>query len=188
MGSVRPDDDCDGTGELNNAAGSVGGQWNFFGNPSDFTPVHGWTDTNPQPGGGFGGGLPFFPGGTLLRPNHAMRLATAIGSWRTATLAVASLFTFGCYAVGNSVLIPPRFRKLRGIGPQSLARCGIQRVGSIGRQSDQVQRQDQRAVPAEFFNLFNHPIFCNPNGVAGGANSTPGDPTEQPIRRGRLDS
>ena len=42
--------DWDGTGELNNAAGSVGGQWNFFGNPSDFTPVHGWTDTNPAAG------------------------------------------------------------------------------------------------------------------------------------------
>ena len=57
--------DWNGTGELNNAAGSVGGQWNFYGNPADFTPVHGWTDTNPQQGGGFGGGLPFFPGGTL---------------------------------------------------------------------------------------------------------------------------
>ena len=28
----------------------------------------------------------------------------------------------------------------------------------------------------EFFNLLNHSIFCNPNGIAGGANSTPGDP------------
>jgi hypothetical protein len=34
---------------------------------------------------------------------------------------------------------------------------------------------------AEFFNLLNHSIFCNPTGVAGGANSTPGDPTGQPF-------
>jgi hypothetical protein len=52
-------DDFSGTGEINNAAGSMGEQWNFFGNPSDFTPVHGFTNTNCTPGQGCAGGLPF---------------------------------------------------------------------------------------------------------------------------------
>ena len=53
--------DFSGTNVIGTSAQSQGEQWNFFGNPSDFTPVHGWSDTN----GGWqaaGGGLPFFAG------------------------------------------------------------------------------------------------------------------------------
>ena len=167
--------DWDGTGELNNAAGSVGGQWNFYGNPADFTPVHGWTDTNPQQGGGFGGGLPFFPGGgTPAAPTTNATCnaqATANGP-----LAVASLFNFGCYAVGNSVLIPPAFGSY-GISGRNLWRdAGFKNLDLSVDKAIKFNDRISAQFRAEFFNLFNHPIFCNPNGIAGGANSTPGDP------------
>lgn len=167
--------DFDGTGELNNAAGSVGGQWNFYGNPSDFTPVHGWTDTNPQPGGGFGGGLPFFPGGgTPAAPtSNATCNAKALAN---GPLAVASLFSFGCYAVGNSVLIPPAFGSY-GASARNLWRdAGFKNLDLSVDKAIKFNDRISAQFRAEFFNLFNHPIFCNPNGIAGGANSTPGDP------------
>jgi hypothetical protein len=167
--------DYDGTGELNNAAGSVGGQWNFYGNPSDFTPVHGWTDTNPQPGGGFGGGLPFFPGGnTPAAPTgNATCNAKAIAN---GPLAVASLFNFGCYAVGTSVLIPPAYGSFGASGRNLWRDAGFKQVDLSVDKAIKFNDRISAQFRAEFFNLFNHPIFCNPNGIAGGANSTPGDP------------
>ena len=167
--------DYDGTGELNNAAGSMGGQWNFYGNPSDFTPVHGWTDTNPQQGGGVGGGLPFFPGGgTPTAPtNNATCNAKAIAN---GPLAVASLFNFGCYAVGNSVLIPPAYGSFGASGRNLWRDAGFKNLDLSVDKAIKFNDRFSAQFRAEFFNLFNHPIFCNPNGIAGGANSTPGDP------------
>jgi len=174
--------DWDGTGELNNAAGSMGGQWNFYGNPSDFTPVHGWTDTNPQAGGGFGGGLPSSvedTTGTIMAKCTAADVAHFSGN--QLQLALASLANSGCYAVGNSVLVPPPFGSYGSSGRNLWRDAGFKNldlsVGKAIKLSDRFSAQFR----AEFFNLFNHPIFCNPNGVAGGANSTPGDPTGQPF-------
>jgi hypothetical protein len=166
--------DYDGTGELNNAAGSVGGQWNFFGNPADFTPVHGWTNTNLS-GGSFGGGLPFFPGGgTASAPtSNATCNAKAVA---LGPLAVAALFNVGCYAVGNSVLLPPAYGSYGNAGRNLWRDGGFKQldlsVDKAIKFSDRLSAQFR----VEFFNLLNHSIFCNPNGIAGGANSTPGDP------------
>ena len=102
--------DWDGTGELNNAAGSVGGQWNFFGNPSDFTPIHGWTNTNAQQGGGFAGGLPFSGNdstGAIMQECMTADMNHFSGAQQQ--LAIASLTNIGCYAVGSSVLVPPPY-------------------------------------------------------------------------------
>ncbi len=85
-------DDFSGTNEIaNSTLSNAGEQWNFYGNPSDFTPVHGWTDTNGGALSGGKGGLPFFPGGgTTASPTSNATCnakAAALGP-----LAVASLF------------------------------------------------------------------------------------------------
>jgi hypothetical protein len=36
-------DDFSGTNEISNSTQGRGEQWDFFGNPNDFIPVHGWT-------------------------------------------------------------------------------------------------------------------------------------------------
>ena len=106
-------DDFSGTNVINTQAQNFGEQWNFFGNPSDFTPVHGWTDTN----GGWqngGGGLPFFKPGTpgpgddptTFAINNASCTAHA---GAPGSLSFQSMFSLGCYAVGSSVLLPPAF-------------------------------------------------------------------------------
>src|SRR5260370_10057044 len=61
-------DDFSGTNEIANSTQARGEQWDFFGNPSDFTPVHGWTDTNGGVLSGGNGGGPFFLGGGPRRP------------------------------------------------------------------------------------------------------------------------
>jgi hypothetical protein len=170
--------DYDGTGELNNAAGSMGGQWNFYGNPSDFTPVHGWTDTNCSSGSSCGGGLPFFPGGGPTATAAAPTTNATCNAKATANgpLALAALFNFGCYAVGNSVLIPPAYGSFGASGRNLWRDAGFKNLDLSIDKAIKFNDRISAQFRAEFFNLFNHPIFCNPNGIAGGANSTPGDP------------
>jgi len=174
--------DWDGTGELNNAAGSMGGQWNFYGKASDFTPVHGWTDTNCSPGGGCGGGLSF--SGSDATGNvmaQCVAADTSHFSGNQLQLALASLANIGCYAQGNSVLVPPPFGSYGSSGRNLWRDAGFKQwdlsVDKAIKFNDRISTQ----FKAEFFNVLNHPIFCNPNGVAGGANSTPGDPSGQPF-------
>jgi hypothetical protein len=170
--------DYDGTGELNNAAGSMGGQWNFYGNPSDFTPVHGWTDTNCSSGASCGGGLPFFLGGGPAATAAAPTTNATCNAKATANgpLALAALFNFGCYAVGNSVLIPPAYGSFGASGRNLWRDAGFKNLDLSIDKAIKFNDRISAQFRAEFFNLFNHPIFCNPNGIAGGANSTPGDP------------
>jgi len=177
--------DYDGTGEINNAAGSVGGQWNFYGNPADFTPVHGWTNTNLS-GGSYGGGLPYFAPNpsydgvtdTRVTLNAACNArAQALDGGAPTGLAQAALFSTGCYAVGNSVLIPPAFGSYGNAGRNLWRDGGFKQLDLSIAKSIKFNERLSTQFRAEFFNLFNHSIFCNPNGIAGGANSTPGDPT-----------
>jgi hypothetical protein len=96
-------DDFSGTNEMANPVGSIGEQWVFSGNPSDFTPVHGWTNTN-----GGTGGVPFFSGTSNLT---CLARSTALGQ-----LAIASLTNLGCFASGNSTLIPQAYGTLGTTG------------------------------------------------------------------------
>jgi hypothetical protein len=173
--------DWDGTGELNNAAGSMGGQWNFYGNPADFTPVHGWTNTNLS-GGSFGGGLPYSGNdstGNIMAACTAADMSHFTGTQQA--LAIASLTNFGCYAVGNSVLVPPPYGSYGNSGRNLWRDGGFKQLDLSIDKAIKFNDRLSTQFRAEFFNLLNHSIFCNPNGVAGGANSTPGDPTGQPF-------
>jgi carboxypeptidase family protein/TonB-dependent receptor-like protein len=173
--------DFDGTGELNNAAGSMGNQWNFYGNPADFTPVHGWTNTNLVRGS-FTGGLPYSGNdatGKIMAACTAADMSHFTGNQQS--LALASLANLGCYAVGNSVLVPPPFGSYGASGRNLWRDAGFKQLDLSIDKAIKFNDRLSTQFRAEFFNLFNHSIFCNPNGVAGGANSTPGDPTGQPF-------
>ena len=166
-GLADASDDFSGTNEIANSTQSRGEQWNFFGNPSDFTPVHGWTDTNGGIFSGGNGGVPFFPGGgTAAAPTSNATCnakAAAMGS-----AAVASLFNLGCYAVGNSVLIPP---PVGGYGstPQNLFRdAGFKNWDLSVTKQFKFKERLTAEFRAEFFNVLNHPIFSNPSGGPGG--------------------
>jgi len=149
--------DFSGTGEIN-ASGTIGEQWNFYGNPSDFKSSKTWLDTN-----GGDGGIPYFAGTsnpTCLAKSRAM-----------GPLAVASLANLGCYANGRSVLVPPAFGSYGTLGPNVFRGFPFYNwdlsVTKVFRFTERVTAQFR----AEFFNVLNHPNISNPFGGAGGDNT-----------------
>jgi hypothetical protein len=169
--------DFSGTNVIGTNAQSVGEQWNFFGKPSDFTPVHGWSDPN----GGWqngGGGLPFFPGGGI-DPNNPTANATcnakagAIGD-----LALASLQALGCYAAGNSVLIPAAFGSYGNTKPNIWRDAGFKNVDFSVTKLFTFKERFKAEARVEIFNILNKINFSNPSGGPGGAIQ---DPTNQPF-------
>ena len=153
-------DDLSGTNEMANPIGSIGEAWVFSGNPSDFTPVHGWTDTN-----GGTGGVPYF-GGT----SNATCLAksTALGP-----LAVASLTNLGCFAVGNSVLVPQAYGTLGTTARNIFRDDGFKNLDMSVTKGFKFGERLRAEFKAELFNVFNHPTFANPYGGPGGNPSDP---------------
>ena len=124
-------DDFTGTGEVNNAsAGTEGEQWNFYGNPKDFTPVNGWVDTNGGALSGGTGGVPYFPGGGTVAAPTANATCNAQAK-ALGPLAVASLFNLGCFANGNSVLIPAAYGSAGNTLPDMFRDAGFRNLGLL---------------------------------------------------------
>lgn len=157
--------DFAGIGEANgrNPQGNEGMQWNFIGNPSDFKAVHNFTGVTPGPTKVTG--IPYFPG--VSNPN----CVSAAGS---NPLAIASLTILGCYALGNSVLIPPAFGSFGAMGRNPWRDGGFRNVDASVSKNFKIKERLTVQFRAEVFNLFNHPDFVNPYGGPGGA-GTPND-------------
>ena len=160
-------DDFSGTNEISNSSQTRGEQWDFFGNPNDFTPIHGWTDTNGGVLSGGTGGVPFFPGGGTPAAPTANATCNAKAA-AMGPLAVASLFNLGCYAVGNSVLIPPAYGSY-GSTPQNFLRdAGFKNWDMSVTKQFRFKERYSAEFRVEFFNVLNRPIFANPSGGPGG--------------------
>lgn len=159
--------DFSGTNAIGTSAVPQGEQWDFFGNPSDFTPIHGWTDTN-----GGQGGLPYFPG---TSNSACLAKATSMGQ-----LAVASLTNLGCYAVGSSILIPPAYGSYGTTAPNLWRDGGFKNWDLSVSKAFTIKERLKAEARVEFFNILNHPIFSNPQGGPGG-NTGGQDPTSQPF-------
>jgi carboxypeptidase family protein/TonB-dependent receptor-like protein len=169
-------DDFSGTNVINTQAQSFGEQWNFFGNPADFTPVHGWTDTN----GGWqngGGGLPFFAGtGDPAAPTgNAACDAKAIAG---GPLQIASAMTLGCYAVGNSVLLPAAYGSYGNTKANIWRDDGFKNMDFSVTKVFTFKERLKAEARVEIFNILNHPIWSNPSGGPGGGIQ---DPSTQPF-------
>ena len=153
-------DDFTGTGESADPIGSIGAPWLFYGSYSDFTPIHGWTDTNQG-----AGGVPYFSG---TSNTACLAKATAVGQ-----LAVASLTSLGCFAAGNSVLIPSAYGSLGPTLRNVFRDQGFRNWDlSVTKQFTFKERYGAQ-FRAEVFNLLNHPWFANPYGGPGGAAADP---------------
>jgi hypothetical protein len=177
-------DDFSGTNIIGTAADSEGEQWNFYGKPGDFTPQHGWTNTN----GGWqngGGGLPYSgavdSGGNPLYPNLLGQCAAADAahfSGQQLQLAMASLNNIGCYGVGNSVLLPPPYGSYGNTKPNIFRDNGFKNVDFSVTKVFTIKERLKAEARVEIFNLFNHPDFVNPSGGPGGGIE---DPSGQPF-------
>jgi len=170
--------DFSGTSEaIGNGAGSQGEQWNFFGNRADFTPVHGWTDTN-----GGSGGAPYFLSGTppATDPAGPTDPAYAINNpsctahaGAPTTLGYASMFNLGCYAVGTSVLLPPAYGTYGNTTRNLFRDAGFRNWDLSVTKAFKFKERLTAQFRAEFFNVINHPDFANPTGGPGGGTGDP---------------
>ena len=166
--------DFSGTGETlrGNPQGNEGGKWDFFGNPSDFEAIHNFTGVTPGPTGTVG--VPFYPGGGPLSAPTANATCNQEAA-SMGPLATASLDVLGCYALGNSVLVPPAYGSY-GILPRTPWRDQGFRVWDASVSKMFKFRETMSAeFRAEFFNLLNRANFTNPFGGpgSGGASLNP---------------
>ena len=143
-------------------------RWSFHGKPSDFKP----TTT----------GIPFFPGNnspsapTDNAACNAQALAVDGGSPGAST---ESLAFFGCYAHGNSIMIPPPLGQFGNMGRNIFPDRGFRNLDFSIAKNWHFGERLRAQFRAEFFNIFNHPNFANPYGGQNGFGLN--DPSVQPF-------
>ncbi len=127
--------------------GEANDRWDFFGNPKDFksTPV----------------GIPYFAPGDPNMPAACLTNAVAMG-------ATDTLNAFGCYAQGNSVMIPPAAGTFGTMGRNIFRDTGFRNVDFSVAKNFKWGESFAAQFRVEFFNIFNHPNFANPFGGQNG--------------------
>ena len=148
--------DFSGTAEVTNPD-TNGEQWDFFGSPSDFKTTKAFQFSN-----GGAGGIPYFAG--TSNPT-CLAKSTALGQ-----LAVASLTNLGCYAVGNSVLVPPAYGSYGTMGINPFRGPAFYNWDFSVTKEMKFRERLTAQFRAEFFNVINHPNIANPFGGPGGSN------------------
>ena len=132
-------------------------RWNFYGNPDDFKSKS--------------TGIPFFPGSdapsapTSNAACNAKALALDGGSPGAAT---ESLAFHGCYAQGNSIMIPPPLGTFGTMGRNIFPDSGFRNVDFSLAKNWHFGERFRAQFRAEFFNIFNHPNLANPYGGQNG--------------------
>jgi hypothetical protein len=160
--------DFSGTNEVNQPADGQEEQWNFYGNPKDFQPVHGFTQLNGDILAGGTGGIPYFS--DTSNPTCAAK-ALALDGGKPG-LATAALANTGCYAMGSSILIPPAFGTYGTSGRDIFRDGGFRNWDLSVFKTFKFKERLSAQFRAEFFNFLNHPTFSNPGGPGGGAGTT----------------
>jgi hypothetical protein len=144
-------------------------RWNFYGDPHDFK-------SGPN-------GIPFFPGNQIQGDptNNAAcnAKALALDNGNTAGPASAALNLFGCYAQGNSIMIPPALGTFGTVGRNAFPDSGFRDVDFSLAKNWHFSERLRAQFRAEFFNIFNHPNFANPYGGQNGLGLN--DPSVQPF-------
>jgi hypothetical protein len=144
-------------------------RWNFYGNPNDFK-------SGPN-------GIPFIPGNkTQGNPTNNAACnakALALDGGNTAGPASTALNLFGCYAQGNSIMIPPALGTFGNMGRNTFPDSGFRDVDFSLAKNWHFGERLRAQFRAEFFNIFNHPNFANPYGGQNGLGLN--DPSVQPF-------
>jgi Carboxypeptidase regulatory-like domain/TonB dependent receptor len=138
-------------------------RWNFFGTASDFKP----TAT----------GIPYYTAAQGL-PSECTTQALALDGGVPGP-ATASVNLFGCYAEGNSVMIPPALGQFGNMGRNIFPDLGFWDVDFSVAKNWHFGERLGAQFRAEFFNIFNHPNLANPYGGQNGFGFN--DPSVQPF-------
>jgi|HubBroStandDraft_2_1064218.scaffolds.fasta_scaffold07865_2 hypothetical protein len=137
-------------------------RWSFYGKTSDFKSQKGV-------------GIPYFPGAS----NAACEAQAVAVDGGPVGASNASLNLFGCYANGNSVMLPPPLGQFGNMSRNMFQDTGFKNFDfSVGK-SFHFGEAMRLQFRAEFFNIFNHPNFANPYGGQNGFGLN--DPSVQPF-------
>ena len=158
--------DFSGTGEVNNPY-TYGEEWNFYGKPKDF-------QANPN-------GIPFFQPGTPSPGDPAGPTDPAFAinnpvctahSGAPGSPTYISMFNNGCYVSGSSALLPPAAGTFGNVGRNNFSNPPFKVVDFSVFKNWKFKERFTAQFRAEFFNIFNHPVF---GGVDAGhlANNDP---------------
>jgi|HubBroStandDraft_6_1064221.scaffolds.fasta_scaffold00044_42 hypothetical protein len=154
--------DASGTGSLPVSPPATAPiRWSFYGKPSDFK-------SGPTP-------IPYFSGAT--NSNCAAQALAVDGG--TAGPATASLNLFGCYAQGNSIMIPPPLGQFGNMSRNMFPDSGFRDFDFSIAKNWHLGERVRAQFRAEFFNVLNHPNFANPYGGQNGYGLN--DPSVQPF-------
>ncbi len=125
-------------------------RWSFYGKPSDFK-------SGPNP-------IPFFPG-----TSNAACAAQALNvDGGTPGPSTESLSSFGCYAQGSSIMIPPPLGQFGNMGRNLFRDSGFRNLDFSVAKNWHLGERVHAQFRAEFFNILNHPNFANPYGGQNG--------------------
>ncbi len=125
-------------------------RWNFFGKPDDFK-------SGPT-------GIPQFAGAS--NSSCAAKALSLDGG--TPGPATAALNLFGCYAKGNSIMLPPPLGQFGNLGRNTFPDSGFRNVDFSLAKNWHFGERFRAQFRAEFFNILNHPNFANPYGGQNG--------------------
>jgi hypothetical protein len=137
-------------------------RWSFYGKTSDFKSQK-------------GAGIPYFPGAT----NAACEAQALAIDGAAVGPSNASLNLFGCYANGNSVMLPPPLGQFGNMGRNMFEDTGFRNFDFSVAKNFHFGEAKRLQLRAEFFNIFNHPNFANPYGGQNGFGLN--DPSVQPF-------
>jgi hypothetical protein len=158
--------DASGTGSLPVSPPATAPiRWSFYGKTSDFKSQK-------------GGGIPYFSNSTTPIPSSCLSQALAVDGG-TPGASTASLNLFGCYANGNSVMLPPPLGQFGNMGRNMFQDTGFRNFDFSLAKNFHFGESKRLQLRAEFFNIFNHPNFANPYGGQNGFGLN--DPSVQPF-------
>jgi hypothetical protein len=170
-GAGDSSNDFSGTAEISDRNSQLQG-WDFIGNPSDFTMIHGFTNNNGGVLTGGAGGVPYFaPTGNSADPttNSACNAAArALDGGAATGLAQAALANTGCFALGGSILIPPAYGTLGPVSRNIFRDSGFKNWDFSISKTFNYKERLRAQFRVEFFNILNHPDFNNPYGGPSG--------------------
>jgi hypothetical protein len=136
-------------------------RWDFFGKPSDFKSA-------PT-------SIPYYSAAS----NSSCAAKALAEDGGTAGAATAALNLYGCYAKGNSMMLPPALGTFGTMGRNIFPDSGFKNVDLSIAKNWHFGERFHAQFRAEFFNIFNHPNFANPYGGQNGFGLN--DPSVQPF-------
>lgn len=152
-GAQDMSNDFSGTGDVTNNP-TYGQPWNFSGSPNAYKSQRTGFPCWSGSGGAALGGCTI-----TTEPQPCIAAASALGSG-----ALDALNSVGCYAIGNSVLVPPALGTF-GTGKRNVFRdTGFRDWDLSVTKNIKFTERFSAQFRAEFFNVLNHPSFANPWG------------------------